>query len=54
MSKVIEIKEVKEPLTLKQFVSIGQAIADIYKDNEKEQAKAIGKYFDSIRRARQR
>ena len=54
MSKIIEIKEVKEPLTLKQFVFIGQVIADIYKDDEKEQAKAIGRYFDSIRRAKQR
>ena len=48
MSKVVEIKETREPLTLEQFVSMGQTIADIYKDDEEEQAKAIGRYFDSV------
>lgn len=51
MSKVIEIKETKEQLTLEQFVLMGQKIADDHKDNEEEQAKAIGEYFDSICRA---
>lgn len=54
MSEIVEIKEVKEPLTLEQFVSMGQTIADIYKDDEEEQAKAIGRYFDSVCRAEQR
>ena len=54
MSKVIETKEAKEPLTLEQFVSIGQTIADIYKDDEEEQAKAIGRYFDSVCRTEKR
>lgn len=48
MSEIIEIKEAREPLTLEQFVSMGQTIADIYKDDEEEQAKAIGRYFDSV------
>lgn len=48
MPKVAEIKEVKEQLTLEQFVSIGQTIADAHKDDEEEQAKAIGRYFDSV------
>lgn len=51
MSEVVEIKETREPLTLEQFVSMGQTIADIYKDDEEEQAKAIGRYFDSVCRA---
>lgn len=55
MSKVVEIKETKGlPLTLKQFVSMGQTIADIYKDDEEEQAKAVGRYFDSACRTEQR
>ena len=54
MSKVIEIKETKEPLTLEQFVSMGQTIADIYKDDEEEQARAIGRYFDSVCRTEKR
>ena len=54
MSEVAEIKETREPLTLEQFVSMGQTIADIYKDDEEEQAKAIGRYFDSVCRAEQR
>lgn len=45
MSKVIETER---PITLEQFISIGQAIADVYKNDEEEQAKVIGKYFDSI------
>ena len=48
MSNIIGIKEVKQPLTLEFFVFIGQKIADVYKDDEEEQAKVIGKYFDSI------
>lgn len=52
--KVIEIKEAKEPLTLGQFAFMGQIIADIHKDNEEEQAKAIGRYFDNICRTEQR
>ena len=48
MSEVVEIKETREPLTLEQFVSMGQNIADAHKDDEEEQAKAIGRYFDSI------
>jgi hypothetical protein len=51
MLKVAEIKEAKEQLTLEQFVSIGRTIANIYKDDEGEQAKAIGRYFDSVCRA---
>ena len=51
MSEVVEIKGTREPLTLEQFVSMGQTIADIYKDDEEEQAKAIGRYFDSVCRA---
>jgi hypothetical protein len=54
MSKVVEIKETKEPLTLEQFVSMGKTIADIYKDDEEEQAKAIGRYFDSVCRTEKR
>ena len=54
MSKITKIGEVKEMLTLEQFVSIGKTIADIYKDNEEEQAKAIGRYFDSVCCAEQR
>ena len=54
MSKVVEIKETKEPLTLEQFVSMGQTIADIYKDDDEEQAKAIGEYFDSVCRTKKR
>lgn len=54
MSKVVEIKETKEPLTLEQFVSMGQTIADIYKDDEEEQARAIGRYFDSVCRTEKR
>ena len=41
MSKITKIGEVKEMLTLKQFVSMGKTIADIYKDNEEEQAKVM-------------
>lgn len=48
MSKIDEIKETKEPLTLEQFVSMGQTIADVCKEDEEEQAKAIGRYFDSV------
>ena len=54
MPKVAETKETKEPLTLEQFVSMGQTIADIYKDDEEEQAKAIGRYFDSVCHTEQR
>ena len=54
MSKVVEIKETREPLTLEQFVSMGQTIADIYKDDEEEQARAIGRYFDSVCRTEKR
>ena len=54
MSRVIKIRETKEQFTLEQFVSMGQTIADIYKDNEEEQAKAIGRYFDSVCRTEQR
>ena len=54
MPKVVEIKETKRPLTLKQFVSMGQTIADIYKDDEEDQAKAIGRYFDSVFRIEKR
>lgn len=54
MSNIIETKETKEPLTLEIFVSMGQTIANIYKDNEEEQAKVIGKYFDSFCRTKQR
>ena len=50
MAKTV-IRKTKKPLTLEQFVSMGQTIADIYKDDEKEQAKAIGRYFDSVCRA---
>ena len=53
MFKIIEIEETKA-LTLEQFVSIGQAIADTYKNDEEEQAKVIGKYFDSVYRTEQR
>lgn len=48
MSNIIKVKKTKGPLTLEQFVSTGQAIADIYKEDEEEQAKAIGRYFDSV------
>ena len=48
MSKITKIGEVKEMLTLEQFVSIGKTIADIYKDDEKEQALANDRYFDSV------
>lgn len=48
MSKIVEFEESKEQLTLEQFISIGQKIADDHKDNEEEQAKAIGEYFDSV------
>ena len=48
MFEVVKIKKPKEPLTLEQFVSMGQTIADIYKDDEEEQARAIGRYFDSV------
>lgn len=54
MSNVTKVKETKEPLMLEQFISMGQTIADIYKDDEEEQAKAIGRYFDSVCRAEQR
>ena len=54
MSEIVEIKETREPLTLEQFVSMGQTIADIYKDDEEEQAKAIGRYFDSVCHTEQR
>ena len=54
MSEVVEIKETREPLTLEQFVSMGQTIADIYKDDEEEQARAIGRYFDSVCRTEKR
>lgn len=54
MSKITKIGEVKEMLTLEQFVSIGKTIADIYKDDEKEQALAIGRYFDSVCRIERR
>lgn len=54
MSKVTEIEGTKGALTLEQFISIGKTIAYIYKDNEEEQAKAIGKYFDSVCRTGQR
>lgn len=48
MSNIIETKEAKEPLTLEIFVSMGKTIANIYEGNEEEQAKVIGKYFDSF------
>ena len=51
MSKVVKIKKPKEPLTLEQFVSRGYRIANAHKDDEEEQAKAIGRYFDSVCRA---
>ena len=51
MFKVIETKETKEPLALEQFLLMGQNIADAHKDDEEEQAKAIGRYFDSVCRA---
>ena len=54
MSENFEIKETREPLTLEQFVSMGQIIADIYKDDEEEQARAIGRYFDSVCRTEKR
>ena len=54
MSNVTKVKETKELLMLEQFISMGQTIADIYKDDEEEQAKAIGRYFDSVCRAEQR
>lgn len=54
MSKITEIKGAKGTITLKQFISMGKTIADIYKDNEEEQAKAIGRYFDGVCRAEQR
>ena len=54
MSEIFEIKETKEPLTLELFVSMGQTIADIYKDDEEEQARAIGRYFDSVCRTEKR
>ena len=54
MSEIVEIKETREPLTLEQFVSMGQTIADIYKDDEEEQARAIGRYFDSVCRTEKR
>ena len=54
MSNIIKVKEIKVPLMLEQFISMGQTIADIYKDDEEEQAKAIGRYFDSVCRAEQR
>jgi hypothetical protein len=54
MSEVVEIKETKGPLTLEQFVSMGQTIADIYNDDDEEQAKAIGRYFDSVCRTEKR
>lgn len=54
MPKVTEIKETKKPLTLEQFLLMGQNIADAHKDDEEEQAKAIGRYFDSVCRAEQK
>lgn len=54
MSNIIETKEAKEPLTLEIFVSMGKTIANIYEGNEEEQAKVIGKYFDSFFRTEQR
>lgn len=54
MSKITEIKGAKGTITLKQFISMGKAIADIYKDDEEEQALAIGRYFDSVCRIERR
>lgn len=54
MSKITEIKGTKGTITLKQFISMGKTISDIYKDNEEEQAKAIGRYFDSVCRIERR
>ena len=46
MSNVIKVRETKGPLALEQFISMGQTIADIYKDDEEEQAKAIQWFKD--------
>jgi hypothetical protein len=54
MSKVVEIKETKEQLTLEQFVLRGHRIANAYKYDEEKQAKVIGKYFDSVCRTEKR
>ena len=40
MSKTTEIKGAKGTITLKQFISMGKTIADIYKDNEEKQKQS--------------
>lgn len=37
-----------QKLTLKEFVEYGKMINSIYYDDEEEQAKAIGRYFDNV------
>ena len=54
MSEIVEIKETREPLTLEQYISMGQTKANFYEYDEEEQAKAIGRYFDSVCHTEQR
>lgn len=51
---VVDTKKRRKPLTLGEFASYGEMISWLYQDNEEEQAKAIGRYFDSVFRIEQR
>lgn len=51
---LVDAKKNKKPLTLGEFVNYGKMISWLYQDNEEEQAKAIGRYFDSVLRIEQR
>lgn len=51
---IVDAKKKRKPLTLGEFVSYGKTISWLYQDDEEEQAKAIGRYFDSVFRIEQR
>ena len=51
---IVDVKKKRRPLTLGEFVNYGKTISCLYQDNEEEQAKAIGRYFDSVFRIEQR
>lgn len=52
--EIVDAKMKRKPLTLGEFVNYGKTINLIYQDDEEEQAKAIGRYFDSVFKIEQR